>query len=93
MNQALKVQTGLQAGKRGGPNNGASYYPGQMGWWWMSSGYIARPGRPIKAFTGWYYGPSPTFYYPAGGYGAGAGGAGGAGGAAPGDGSMAPPAP
>jgi hypothetical protein len=94
-NQALNVRTGMQAGKHGFPNdNGAGNYPGQTGWWWVPGGYIARPGRPMKAFTGWYYGPAPTFYYPGGSYGGGGGDMLGApAGGDPGDGTMAPPAP
>jgi hypothetical protein len=96
-NQALKVRTDMQAGRHGFPDANPGYYPSQSGWWWVPGGYIARPGRPLKAFAGWYYGPAPSFYYP-GGYGGGAGagdmlGAPGGGGGEPGDGSMAPPAP
>ncbi len=65
----IKVRTGLKAGAYGPPSPD-SY--GQYGWWWLSNGYIARPGRPMKQFTGWWFGGSPQFYYPA--YGSGAGG-------------------
>lgn len=90
---ALKVRTAVQAGQTGPEAPG--YYPGQYGWWWMQSGYIARPGRPLKEFTGWWLGGSPRFYYPMG-----AGGVGsefgspalGAGGDT-GEGAIAPPAP
>lgn len=94
-NQAIKVRTDIQAGKHGFPDaQPPSYYPGQTGWWWVPGGYIARPGRPLKAFSGWYYGPAPTFYYPGGMYGGEGGGMlGASGGGEPGDGTMAPPAP
>ncbi|MFM8320118.1 MAG: hypothetical protein ACKOC5_04305 [Chloroflexota bacterium] len=90
--QSLSVRTGLQAGRKQDPNSG--YYPGQPGWYWMSSGYIARPGRPMKAFTGWYYGPAPYQYNPrvyGSGMGAGAGAYGAPGDV--GDGTLAPDAP
>lgn len=65
------VRTDLKAGQAEmGPG---MYPPQQYGWWWMPGGFIARPGRPTKAFTGWWFGPAPTFYYPAG-YGSGSGG-------------------
>lgn len=90
----LKVRTGVRAGDDfGAPQMGRwPNPPQQYGWWWMDSGYIARPGRPVKAFGGWYYGAAPQFYSPGGFGGAGLGA--GMGGDAPvGDGTMAPPAP
>lgn len=86
----LKVRTDL---KSGAETAYAPPRPSQFGWWWEQSGYIARPGRPLKEFTGWWLGPAPRFYYPVGGApGAGVLGAPqGASGA--GEGSIAPPAP
>jgi len=88
----LTVRTGLTAGQVG--PNAPGYYPGQYGWYWMQGGYIARPGRPLKEFTGWWLGGNPQFYYPMGGSGSpGAFGAPALGGSDSGDGSIAPPAP
>jgi hypothetical protein len=56
----------------------------------LSNGYIARPGKPMKQFNGWWYGGPPKFLYPAVGSAFGVAGApqGGAG-----EGQVAPPAP
>jgi hypothetical protein len=86
----LKVRTGL---KSGADTEYTPPKPSQFGWWWMQSGYIARPGRPLKEFTGWWLGTPPRFYYPVGAsLGAGALGA-TQGAPAIGAGTTAPPAP
>ena len=91
MQKTLRIRTDLKAGAFGPPS--PDTYPGQYGWWWMSGGYIARPGRPMKQFTGWWFGGAPQFYYPAGGAGAGPLGAPQGGGGGGGEGQVAPPAP
>ncbi|MDI6695016.1 MAG: hypothetical protein QME21_08220 [Anaerolineales bacterium] len=87
-NASFQVRTDVRAGQ----SDDLQYYPGQRGWWWMPGGYIARPGRPVKAFTGWWFGPAPVFYYPMGVAGAGALGAEQGGGSVD-EGTLAPSAP
>jgi len=85
MQKTLKVRTNLSAGQYGPPDP----ENGQYGWWWESNGYIARPGRPMKQFTGWWFGSAPRFYYPAGSE----AGVAGAQLGSSGEGQVAPPAP
>lgn len=92
VNHQLKIRTNLHAGQLGPAAPGNN--PGGYGWYWMQGGYIARPGRPMKEFTGWWLGGNPQYYYPLGGAGNGnTFGAPGLGGSESGDGSIAPPAP
>lgn len=89
--QTLKVRTDVRAGQMGPDAPG--YYPGAYGWYWMQNGYIARPGRPLKEFTGWWLGGNPQYYYPMGGAGDSPFGAPMLGGDDGGEGQMAPAAP
>lgn len=68
----MKLRTDIHAGGNrnpGGPvpptdgSRVVNYSPyGPSGWFWVPGGYIARPGKPLKSFAGWYYGSAPVFY-------------------------------